>query len=80
MKKTSTKIVSSIAKPTRAKEYCPAPRIIGIGPTSITTPLLTLFGLRLESEPTVISKIPMKIMANAAKNNHVATENCENGA
>jgi hypothetical protein len=47
---------------------------------NIIAPPLTLLGLMLESDPTVMSKIPMKIMANAAKNNHVATENCEDGA
>lgn len=42
---------------------------------SIMAPLLTPFKLRFESDPRVINKTPMKIMANAAKNNHVAREN-----
>lgn len=78
-KKTSTKIVRSIAKPTSTEEYCPAPRMIGMGPMSITAPLLTLLGLRLESEPKVINKIPMKIIAKAIKNSHEGAENCDKG-
>jgi hypothetical protein len=60
-----------------AREFCPAPRTIGIGPMSMMAPALALLGLRFESDPSVINKTPMKMMAKAAKNNHVASENGE---
>jgi hypothetical protein len=69
-KKISAKTVRKIAIATRANEFCPAPRTIGIGPMSMTAPPLTPF--RFESDPSIINAIPMKMMANAAKNSHIA--------
>jgi len=58
-----------------AREFCPVPRIMGIGPIRIIAPPPVLLGLRFESEPTVINKLPIKITAKAAKNSHVANVN-----
>lgn len=56
------------------KEFCPVPSTMGMGPISITAPPLTPFIFRFESDPSVINTTPKKMMANAAKNNHVARE------
>jgi len=72
-KKSSTKTVRRIARAIKAKELCPAPKMIGIGPTIMTAPPLP-FRFRLESDSKVINRTPMKIIANAANNNHMAKE------
>jgi len=74
-KKTSEKIVRTAANAINAIEYGPPPRIIGIGPIRMIAPPLA--PLRFESEPKAISNMPMKIIANEMKNNHVAMEDCE---
>jgi hypothetical protein len=46
-----------------------------MGPMRITAPPLTPF--RLETDPSVMSSIPMNMIANAMKNSQVASENEE---
>jgi hypothetical protein len=46
-----------------------------MGPMRITAPPLTPF--RLETDPNVMSSIPMNTIANAMKNSQVASENEE---
>lgn len=56
-----------------AQEYGPVPRIIGIGPMSITAPPLNPPSDPV-SGPTTISKKPIAIIAKAMNDSHVAAE------
>ena len=58
---------------TNGREFCPVPQMIGTGPIRIIPPPLT--PLRLEIDPNVISMMPTKIKANAAKNSQLPRVN-----
>lgn len=65
--------VKITAMATTGRDCGPDPRTIGMGPMRITAPPL----MPLETEPSVISRIPTNITANATKNSQFANEYVE---